>query len=759
MRQFKNFSRDDLVRALQHYETALDRNDDDKIRLLYELPLHQVELEIQNRDLIAAQAELEEARDRYAALYDLAPVGYLSLDRSGAIRNLNLTACHLLGSERTRLMGTPFSAFLATGERRGFFALLQKLFADRQPATGEFRLKDAENHVVQVECQVHNGPQGEPTCLTILTDITSLKRTEAELSGERSFLQHLIDGIDDPILVISPDYRVLRMNTAARQVAESAGLGDDACLTCHQLTHRSEMPCEGGDQPCPLRIVLETRRPTKVIHSHITADGLARRFEVTVSPLQDASGKMVGVIEVNRDITDQMALLDELAKRDIRFEYLAQHDTLTGLPNRVLFADRLNQAMHAAKRARTRIAVLFIDLDRFKEVNDSFDHGVGDDVLIEVAERLKKLFREGDTIARMGGDEFTVILREITREKDAGLVAEKILATFDEPFVIGQRRLYLGASIGISVYPSQVTTVEGLVRNADAAMYEAKASGRRAYRYYSSELTERALDRVTLESALHLGFERNEFTVAYMPQCHLENGELLGIEALVRWQHEEGPNGLVPAFRFMSTAEDSGLIVQLDQLVIKQACVQMQHWLSTGMIPPGIPLSVNISSKLFDNEDISTIIADATAESGLPMRALELEVTESTMMRDVARSAEQLEILRQQGVKVAIDDFGTGYSSLAYLRSLPITRLKIDRMFVENAPTKPNDAAITQAVIALAQSLQLEVLAEGVENDAQRQLLIDQGCYAGQGFRFSRALLADDFEAYLQQPVSALPRH
>jgi EAL domain-containing protein (putative c-di-GMP-specific phosphodiesterase class I) len=242
-----------------------------------------------------------------------------------------------------------------------------------------------------------------------------------------------------------------------------------------------------------------------------------------------------------------------------------------------------------------------------------------------------------------------------------------------------------------------------------------------------------------------------------MPQCHLETGALLGVEALIRWQRDEGPEGLVPAFRFISTAEDSGLIVQLDQLVIKQACMQMQNWLDAGLIRPGIPLSVNISAKLFDNEDISTIIAEATAESGLPMSALELEVTESTMMRDVGRSAEQLEALRERGVRVAIDDFGTGYSSLAYLRSLPITRLKIDQMFVEHAPTKPNDAAITQAVIALAQSLQLEVLAEGVETDAQRRLLIEQGCLAGQGYGFSRPLLADAFETYLQTPKTDFP--
>jgi diguanylate cyclase (GGDEF)-like protein/PAS domain S-box-containing protein len=751
VREFENFSRNDLIKALEHYESALHADDDDKVRLLYELPLHQVELEIQNRDLMAAQHDLEEARDRYAALYDFAPVGYLSLDAQGVIRNLNLTACRLLGAERASLLGLPFTGFLAVGERRGFYSQLQQVFTRREQARGEFLLADSDRHVVQVEFQVHVDPDGADTCLTILTDITPRKRAEEELRDERVFLQHLIDGIDDPIQVIGTDYRVLRMNEAARRIADSLGLSDTTCIRCHQITHRSDVPCEGEEHTCPLGVVKETRRPTKVVHSHVAEDGHMRRFEVAASPLLDDRGEVIAVIEVNRDITDQLALLDELAKRDLRFEYMAQHDNLTGLPNRVLFADRLSQAMHSAKRTGTKIAVLFIDLDRFKEVNDSFGHSIGDQVLVDFAERLKTLFREEDTVARMGGDEFTIILREISHRDDAGLVAQKVLDTFDRPFVIGQRRLYLGASIGISIYPDHVATVEALVRNADAAMYEAKASGRKGFRYYSEELTARAIDRVTLESALHLAFERKSFTVAYQPQCDLETGELVGIEALVRWRRSDHADGVVSAFRFISAAEDSGLIVQIDQFVMQQACTQMRRWLDQGLVQPGVILSVNVSGKLFDNEDIPQLVRRALDESGLEGDALELEITESIMMRDVAHTSEVLGQLRQQGIKVAIDDFGTGYSSLAYLRTLPITRLKIDRMFIVDAPTKDNDAAIVQTIVSLAESLRLDVMGEGVETPAQRDFLLGLGCRTAQGYLFSQPLLAEQFEVFVRR--------
>lgn len=309
-RQFTYYSRDDLIRVLQDYEKALAGNEDERTRLLYELPLHQVELEMQNRELVEAQHAIEIARDRYSDLYDFAPVGYLSLEKNGVIQNINLTGCAMLGRDRAALLGVPFTTFLAAGQRRSFFALMKRLFVSRESESGDFRLADAEHRVIQVECRVHSEPEGEPTCLAVLTDITRRKLAEAELRRERSFLQHLIDGIEDPILVVAPDYRVLRMNRAAKNLVDGSPDADaERGLACHRIVHRREQPCEGPTNPCPLQAVLQTRRSTKVIHEQVMASGVTRRFEVSLSPLQNDDGDVLGVIEVYRDITDQAVSL------------------------------------------------------------------------------------------------------------------------------------------------------------------------------------------------------------------------------------------------------------------------------------------------------------------------------------------------------------------------------------------------------------------------------------------------------------------
>jgi diguanylate cyclase (GGDEF)-like protein/PAS domain S-box-containing protein len=752
VRDFSNFSRDDLLKALQQFESAAEDDEGGQARLLYELPLYQIELEIQNRELVDAQREIEKARDRYTDLYDFAPVGYLSLNHSGIIGNINLTGCQMLGKDRAALLDLPFTRFLAVDDRRRFFAMLKRLFVEREPQSEDYQLEDPMHQVVQVECRVHADHDGEPTCLAVLTNVTRRKFAEDELRRERSFLQHLIDGIDDPILVIGTDHKILRLNEAARRtVYKSPVVNYDGHPTCYQVYHQRATPCEAPDLPCPLKQVLQTRRPTKVIHTHADENGAQRRIEVSASPLEDDEGNVIGVIEVNRDITDQLALLDELSQRDLDLAHQAQHDSLTGLPNRVLFADRLTQAIHVARRNGNQIAVLFIDLDRFKEINDSFDHGVGDSVLMEVATRFRQLFREEDTIARMGGDEFTVILNEIAKATDAAVVAKKILSVFDQPFELDQRRLYLGASIGISLYPDNAQTVDELIRNADAAMYEAKARGRKAYRFYAEEMTERAFDRMALGSALYSAIDSDDFVLHYQPQCELASGRLIGVEALVRWQRGPQPDDLLQAYQFINIAEQSGLIVRLDRWVLHAACEQMQRWIEAGTVADHIPISINLSGKSFDHENVADMINKMLLSTGLAPDRLEIEVTESTMMRNVNRSAEVLSQLRAMGVKVAVDDFGTGYSSLAYLKKLPLTRLKIDRIFTADLPDSEGDVSITDAIIGLAGSLGLDVIAEGIETEQQRSLLENQGCRYGQGYLFAKPMPADAFEQFVDQ--------
>lgn len=591
-------------------------------------------------------------------------------------------------------------------------------------------------------------PDGSRKGLIVLgCDITERKCFEEALQEEQRFLQHVIDGIDDPILVIGTDYQVLRMNRVARDIAEQSGF-DVHCASCFQISEARQRPCASAEHVCPLRAVQETRQPCKLIRHYRAPEGALRQFEVSASPLFGDDGKVYGIIEVSRDISEHLALLDELRERELSYAHLAQHDPLTGLPNRLLFADRLSQAIHAAHRSGRKFAVLFVDLDRFKQVNDSFDHSYGDRVLMAVAERLRGLFREDDTIARMGGDEFTVILGDIERDQDAALVASKILKLFKVPFEVLGHSIFLGASIGISLYPEHGVTVDDLVRNADTAMYRAKESGRGNFQYYSQELTAQAFERVLLESSLHRALERGEFLLHYQPQVDLRTGALRGLEALIRWRHTEA--GLIPPGSFIPLAEDSGIIVAMGEWILREACETMQRWKTLGLVDGRALIGVNLSPKQFDQPDLVNMIGRILQATGLDPAMLEIEITESTVMRSVEQAGRVLHELRELGVKVAIDDFGTGYSSLIHLKRFPLTTLKIDKTFVSDIPQDANDTAITRAVIALARSLQLEVLAEGVETAEQRAFLTDEGCLIGQGYLFSHPLDAPEVERFLR---------
>ncbi|MES9853944.1 MAG: diguanylate cyclase [Candidatus Thiodiazotropha sp. L084R] len=408
MSRYSSLSRVELEKMLGQSEALLSlEKDTNTEHLLHDLQLHKIELEIQNRDLVESQQELEVTRDRYAEIYDFAPVGYLTLDENGIIKNLNLSAAAMFGIERSRLVGKPLSTQMATGMSRQLFNHLRKTFSSDRMVTDDFTLKSTKDHItrfVRADSIVHAGADDETACLMNLTDITERRKAEQAVLEERSFLQHVIDGVDDPIMVISLDHKIISMNAAARRIARMLKL-DPENICCYQISHQNDSPCDGHDYPCPLQVVSQSHLPTKVIHNHLSEMGIQRKYEISVSPLFDDAGEIMGVIETSRDITEHLELLEELKERELSYAHLAQHDSLTGLPNRLLFADRLSQAIHVAHRNKTKLAILFIDLDRFKEVNDSFDHACGDEVLKEVAKRFQALFREDDTIARMGGDE------------------------------------------------------------------------------------------------------------------------------------------------------------------------------------------------------------------------------------------------------------------------------------------------------------------------------------------------------------------
>jgi diguanylate cyclase (GGDEF)-like protein len=578
-------------------------------------------------------------------------------------------------------------------------------------------------------------------------EVTRRKKTERELTHQQAFLQSVIDGVHDGVLVIDKHFRVLLSNHVIKQMIDPAYIADPDCPKCYEVSHHRKTPCGGDNHPCPLLDVLETKQHVSVIHSHPSNEGSPCYVELSASPYYDAQGEIQGIIESARDVTTHLSLRDELQRKKDYLEYLAHHDPLTGLPNRIMFSKHLGRAIRLAQRVSRQIAVLFVDLDQFKEINDSFDHSVGDSVLKEVAGRLNGMFREDDLVARMGGDEFTVILSNLSHTEDAGLVANKILGVLREPCLVGDRLLHLGASIGISLYPQHGKTVEDLVRNADSAMYQAKTQGRNCFHYYSEDLTRQAMLRIEMESALHTALAQDEFTLYYQPQFMLEDNAICGMEALVRWAPKN--SDVVLPEKFIAIAEESRLMSEIDKVVMHKVFLQVKQWQDDRLISPDFPVSFNLSSRSFGSSGLVVTIKRIFEETGVIPDNLELELTESAIMRDVDQSARILDDLKKLGLRIAVDDFGTGCTSMAYLKSLPIARLKIDRVFIMGIPQDSSDVAITKAIVLLGQTLGLDMIAEGVETETQRRFLNEIGCQRGQGYLCSRPLPADQAESFL----------
>lgn len=425
----------------------------------------------------------------------------------------------------------------------------------------------------------------------------------------------------------------------------------------------------------------------------------------------------------------------------------ATHDPLTGLPNRLLFSDRLTQRLMRSRGAPQPLAVMYLDLDRFKIVNDTLGHNIGDELLKDVSRRLKACLRETDTLARMGGDEFTLILADVETHKEAEAVALKILDVLAEPMVIEGHELFVTASIGISVYPTDGTDVETLVKNADTAMYQAKEQGRNCYHIYTEALTADAIHAMTLESGLRKALENKEFVVHYQPRVDIRTGRILGSEALVRWQHPE--YGLVSPNQFIPLAEETGLIGSISEFVLQTACAQTRAWIEAG--GGQLSVSVNISGKQFQQRKLTHSIQQALKESGLDPKYLDLELTESILMENSEAVRPMLQEFRDMGVHISVDDFGTGYSSLSYLKRFPVDAVKIDRSFVTDITTNPDDAAIAGAVVAMAHSLKLRVCAEGVETIEQLEFLRSLQCDEMQGYFISPPVSAQEFDELLWQ--------
>ncbi len=436
----------------------------------------------------------------------------------------------------------------------------------------------------------------------------------------------------------------------------------------------------------------------------------------------------------------------ELEQSLQQIEHIATRDDLTGLPNRALFNQYLAHAIAQAKRNRTRLAVIFADLDRFKHVNDGLGHAAGDEALKQIAARLRGSFRQSDIVARLGGDEFVVLCENLASPVGLDQVLHKALSCCATPLSIQGQEFILTASFGISLYPDDAEDAATLMKNADMAMYRAKEHGRNNVQYYSAELREGAVHRLRMEAQLRRALEREEFVVHYQPKVSIATGRITGLEALVRWEHPE--SGLVGPDRFIPAAEENGLILPLGEWVLATACRQAAAWHARGR---GVRVAVNLSARQFRAENLVRTVQVAAQNAALPTRLLELEITESLVMRDPSQAARLLEQLREMGVSLALDDFGTGYSSLSYLKRFPFNHVKVDRSFIRSLPDDPEDCAITQAIVAMAHSLELRVVAEGVEHIRQKEFLAHLGCDEMQGYLLSRPLPAPEVERLLRQ--------
>lgn len=461
---------------------------------------------------------------------------------------------------------------------------------------------------------------------------------------------------------------------------------------------------------------------------------------LSINTFMDIHGELAYHIGVFTDISS-------IKETENKLEYQAHHDQLTDLPNRLLCNARMEHELQFAKRNKEQVAILFLDLDMFKNVNDSMGHAKGDYLLQQVAKRINDSLRNEDTIARLGGDEFVIIAGSLKNTHGAALVAENTLALFSMPFIIDEQEIFVGVSIGISLYPDDGEDSDVLLSNADAAMYRAKSEGRNNYQFYTPALTGKASERLNMETCLRQALEKNELCVYYQPQYSLSSEKIIGVEALLRWQHPE--MGMVGPDRFIPVAEETGLIVPIGEWVLATACKQLKKWMDAGY--PEMRMAVNLSARQFRNAGLEKVVKNIIKESSIDPKNLELELTESIIMHDTSIVSDTLNALHQMGVGLSIDDFGTGYSSLSYIQRFPLDKLKIDRSFVQDIMMKPDDARMIVSIIALGHCMKLQVLAEGVETKDQLLYLQQQGCDEVQGFYFSRPIPANEMEELLSR--------
>ena len=740
-----------------NYETGAARDDIHLSResarvTLHELRVHQVELELQNEELRQAKDALDASRARYVDLYNLAPVGYCSVNEGGLITQANLTLATLLGVTRSNLAMQPlFSKFVIPEDQTSWYRLHKALREADAPQTCELRLRPASTGTgggapgavsaalwVQLAVTVVHDDAGARLLHIAVSDISERKRAEAKLHLAASVFEHAREGIfftDTQGIILDVNDAFTRITGYSRE--EAIGQSPRILNSGRQDQHFYAGMWTAFIEQGHWSGEIWNRRKNGEVFAELQ----------TVSAVRDAQGKTQQYVALFSDISAIKAHQSTL-------EHIAHFDALTDLPNRLLLADRLQQAMSQATRRQQHLAVVYLDLDGFKSVNDHHGHAVGDSLLIALSQAMKASLREGDTLARIGGDEFVAVLIDLENTAGSVPMLSRLLDAAATPVHLGDLVLQSSASVGVTFYPQpQPVEADQLLRQADQAMYQAKLSGKNRYHVFDSVLDSSIRGHHESLERIRLALMNREFVLHYQPKVNMHSGKVIGAEALIRWQHPQ--KGLLAPAIFLPVIENDPLAVEVGDWVIDAALTQMQEWHTAGL---DLPVSVNIGARQLQQgnfvEHLQTILARHPRVS--PAK-LELEVLETSALEDIALVSQVIEDCAKIGVKFALDDFGTGYSSLTYLKRLRVALLKIDQSFVRDMLEDPDDLAILQGVIGLAGAFKREVIAEGVETVAHGTALLQLGCKLAQGYGIARPMPAEQMPAWVAtwQPDAA----
>ncbi|MGR9117658.1 MAG: EAL domain-containing protein [Gammaproteobacteria bacterium] len=710
-------------------ETAADTLAGSK-RLVHELQVYQVELEMQNEALQEARAVAETALERYTELFDFAPIAYFILGRAGVILQMNFRGECLLNSERQNTIGTNLSDSVCCGHRMVFKAFLEKVFSGDNSQRCEISLQIGEDiRWADIEA---NADSTRQTCLMSVSDITDKKLSEQQLRLAAAFYLEL----DEGIMVTDARNQIVRVNPAFTTLT---GYTEQESIGQALELFKSADPDQSAYQAMWESINTTGRWRGELWQRRKNGDLYLERL--LISTLYGDKGEVIRRIWMFSDITEKNRVEEIIRKQ-------ANYDELTELPNRRLFLDRLEQAIHKFRRTHRKLALMFLDLDHFKDINDTLGHDMGDKLLKDVAHRLKFGLRDADTLARPGGDEFTLILAELNDLSAVDRVAQYIQNAMMEPFQLGNERCHVSFSIGITICPDDSTELDDLLKKADQAMYAAKQQGRGRFCYFTPAMQEAAQNRLRLTNDLRSALANQQFWVAYQPIVDLATDSIHKAEALLRWQHPE--RGLISPAEFIPIAEDTGMIIEIGHWVFHQVVRQVAEWRK--IFQANFQVSINKSAKQFHNNGEShSKWFEYLRHSGLPGDSIVVEITEGLLLDESLIVAEKLVSFSNCGIQLSLDDFGTGYSSMSYLKRFNLDYLKIDQSFVRNLTTDSTDRTLCEVMILIAHKLGMKVIAEGVETDEQKDFLIQAGCDYAQGYLFSKPVPAEEFERLFQR--------